>query len=268
MVSRAAADRVRCDRAPQVARRRSHSRCRLRLRRNAREAAALRRGDGGRRESERDRVRARARSGIGPDRQCRAAAVCRRRVRSLGLPGRSGTRFPTTGGRLPAAPRSAPGGFLIATVPAYPALWSSHDEAAGHLRRYAAGDSSPGPRAKAGEQSAKRASTCFCFRWRPARAGWRGSGKRGRVRICCGRRAGWARCSSCPSRPRRRRFAAASDSELGCLCSPCSKTPKGRAESGVARSIRAAAFLHRAGVRAGGGGGRHRRDHRRLGGCG
>jgi len=35
---------------------------------------------------------------------------------------------------------SSAGGFLIATVPAYPALWSPHDEAAGHRRRYAAGE--------------------------------------------------------------------------------------------------------------------------------
>lgn len=30
----------------------------------------------------------------------------------------------------------APGGILIATVPAYPCLWSSHDQVLGHLRRY------------------------------------------------------------------------------------------------------------------------------------
>jgi SAM-dependent methyltransferase len=35
---------------------------------------------------------------------------------------------------------SSPGGLLIATVPAYPALWSPHDVAAGHLRRYRAGE--------------------------------------------------------------------------------------------------------------------------------
>ncbi|MGA9761541.1 MAG: methyltransferase domain-containing protein [Gaiellaceae bacterium] len=35
---------------------------------------------------------------------------------------------------------SAPGSFLIATVPAYPALWSPHDVAAGHRRRYRAGE--------------------------------------------------------------------------------------------------------------------------------
>jgi SAM-dependent methyltransferase len=35
---------------------------------------------------------------------------------------------------------SSPGGFLIATVPAYPALWSPHDVAAGHRRRYRAGE--------------------------------------------------------------------------------------------------------------------------------
>lgn len=35
---------------------------------------------------------------------------------------------------------SSPGSFLIATVPAYPALWSPHDVAAGHLRRYRAGE--------------------------------------------------------------------------------------------------------------------------------
>jgi SAM-dependent methyltransferase len=29
-----------------------------------------------------------------------------------------------------------PGGFLLVTVPAYPALWSPHDVAAGHVRRY------------------------------------------------------------------------------------------------------------------------------------
>jgi SAM-dependent methyltransferase len=29
-----------------------------------------------------------------------------------------------------------PGGMLLATVPAYPFLWSSHDEALGHRRRY------------------------------------------------------------------------------------------------------------------------------------
>ncbi len=29
-----------------------------------------------------------------------------------------------------------PGGFLVATVPAYPVLWSPHDVAAGHVRRY------------------------------------------------------------------------------------------------------------------------------------
>ena len=29
-----------------------------------------------------------------------------------------------------------PGGFLLVTVPAYPRLWSSHDEANHHLRRY------------------------------------------------------------------------------------------------------------------------------------
>jgi len=29
-----------------------------------------------------------------------------------------------------------PGGVLLATVPAYPFLWSSHDEALGHRRRY------------------------------------------------------------------------------------------------------------------------------------
>jgi SAM-dependent methyltransferase len=29
-----------------------------------------------------------------------------------------------------------PGGFLVATVPAYPFLWSGHDEALGHRRRY------------------------------------------------------------------------------------------------------------------------------------
>jgi SAM-dependent methyltransferase len=35
---------------------------------------------------------------------------------------------------------SSPGSFLIATVPAYPALWSPHDVAAGHRRRYRAGE--------------------------------------------------------------------------------------------------------------------------------
>jgi len=30
----------------------------------------------------------------------------------------------------------APGGILIATAPAYPGLWSSHDEILGYLRRY------------------------------------------------------------------------------------------------------------------------------------
>jgi len=35
---------------------------------------------------------------------------------------------------------SSPGSFLITTVPAYPALWSPHDVAAGHLRRYRAGE--------------------------------------------------------------------------------------------------------------------------------
>lgn len=29
-----------------------------------------------------------------------------------------------------------PGGLFVATVPAYPCLWSSHDEALGHMRRY------------------------------------------------------------------------------------------------------------------------------------
>jgi SAM-dependent methyltransferase len=29
-----------------------------------------------------------------------------------------------------------PGGLLVATVPAYPSLWSGHDEALGHRRRY------------------------------------------------------------------------------------------------------------------------------------
>jgi SAM-dependent methyltransferase len=33
-----------------------------------------------------------------------------------------------------------PGGLLIATVPAYPFLWSSHDEALGHRRRYRRGE--------------------------------------------------------------------------------------------------------------------------------
>ena len=32
-----------------------------------------------------------------------------------------------------------PGGVLVATVPAYQFLWSSHDEAVGHLRRYTKG---------------------------------------------------------------------------------------------------------------------------------
>ena len=31
-----------------------------------------------------------------------------------------------------------PGGFLVCTVPAYPWLWSSHDEVLGHRRRYTA----------------------------------------------------------------------------------------------------------------------------------
>ncbi len=35
---------------------------------------------------------------------------------------------------------SSPGSFLITTVPAYPALWSPHDVAAGHVRRYRAGE--------------------------------------------------------------------------------------------------------------------------------
>jgi SAM-dependent methyltransferase len=33
-----------------------------------------------------------------------------------------------------------PGGILLATVPAYPFLWSSHDEALGHRRRYRRGE--------------------------------------------------------------------------------------------------------------------------------
>jgi SAM-dependent methyltransferase len=33
-----------------------------------------------------------------------------------------------------------PGGLLLATVPAYAFLWSSHDEALGHRRRYARGE--------------------------------------------------------------------------------------------------------------------------------
>ena len=35
---------------------------------------------------------------------------------------------------------SRPGGFLIATVPVYPVLWSPHDVAAGHRRRYRSGE--------------------------------------------------------------------------------------------------------------------------------
>ena len=35
---------------------------------------------------------------------------------------------------------SSKGGFLIASVPAYPALWSPHDVAAGHCRRYRGGE--------------------------------------------------------------------------------------------------------------------------------
>ena len=35
-----------------------------------------------------------------------------------------------------AATMLAPGGFLLATVPAFPSLWSSHDERNGHHRRY------------------------------------------------------------------------------------------------------------------------------------
>ena len=34
----------------------------------------------------------------------------------------------------------APGGQLIASVPAWPALWSAHDEALSHVRRYARGE--------------------------------------------------------------------------------------------------------------------------------
>lgn len=33
-----------------------------------------------------------------------------------------------------------PGGSLVLTLPAHPSLWSYHDEAAGHRRRYEAGD--------------------------------------------------------------------------------------------------------------------------------
>ena len=35
---------------------------------------------------------------------------------------------------------TAPGGFLLATAPAYPVLWSPHDVAAGHVRRYRRGE--------------------------------------------------------------------------------------------------------------------------------
>jgi SAM-dependent methyltransferase len=35
---------------------------------------------------------------------------------------------------------TAPGGYLVVSAPAYPALWSSHDLAAGHLRRYRRGE--------------------------------------------------------------------------------------------------------------------------------
>jgi len=35
---------------------------------------------------------------------------------------------------------TAPGGYLLLSVPAHPALWSGHDVAAGHARRYAARD--------------------------------------------------------------------------------------------------------------------------------
>ena len=35
---------------------------------------------------------------------------------------------------------TAPHGLLLVTVPAYPSLWSGHDVAAGHVRRYRAGE--------------------------------------------------------------------------------------------------------------------------------
>ena len=34
----------------------------------------------------------------------------------------------------------APGGQLLVTVPAFDALWTSHDELNGHVKRYAAGE--------------------------------------------------------------------------------------------------------------------------------
>jgi SAM-dependent methyltransferase len=35
---------------------------------------------------------------------------------------------------------TAPGGYLVVSAPAYPALWSPHDLAAGHVRRYRRGE--------------------------------------------------------------------------------------------------------------------------------
>ena len=65
---------------------------------------------------------------------------------------------------------SRPGGFLLATVPAYPRLWSSHDELNAHFRRYTRAELL----ARAAEAGwAPRRTTHFNALLLPVAAAWR-----------------------------------------------------------------------------------------------
>ena len=123
-------------RSAAAARGRARARRRLRLGAHAGGARGLRRGERHRAQRRRGRAGPRARPRRGRVGRLEELPVGRRHVRPDHLPGRDRAlaRRRRRAGELRRVCR--PGGWLLVTVPAYQALWSRHDEANHHYRRY------------------------------------------------------------------------------------------------------------------------------------
>ena len=110
-----------------------------------------------------------------------------------------------------------PGGMLLITVPAYPRLWSSHDELNLHTAATPAARFWTAPGRRAGARSGPPTSTRCCSRSRRPGVSVSASGRaRSRRRpSSCAHRPRSTGCSSSRCVPRRRCSAAAAGSRPG-----------------------------------------------------